>query len=501
MRDTIRFIKNGELVELANVGPTDTLLDYLRLERRETGTKEGCGEGDCGACTVAIGRLTEGRLTYSPVNSCIQLLAMIDGTELVTVEDLASDGKLHPVQRAMAELNGSQCGFCTPGFVMSLFTLYHAEGMSRSRKAVTEWIAGNLCRCTGYRPIIDAALESCFDAADDAFAWRATETRDKLRQLADSRDIFIGDSTRFLASPASLDGLAMLYQQHPDATLVAGATDVGLWITKHLKDLPKVIWLGRIEGMNRIEDSPAGLLIGATVTYQAAEAAIQRLSPDLGELWSRIGSKQVRASGTIGGNIANGSPIGDTPPALIALGTTLELQDTVNSRALALEDYFLDYGKQDRRPAEFVTGLFVPRPDPNQIFRCYKISKRFDQDISSVMGAFLFTVIGGTITEARIAYGGMAATPRRAKGAEAALINAQLEDPSTWGAAIKALMSDYTPLSDMRASASYRMETARALLAKALMEASGSDPSGLRLRPALVAPDKPETPDTLEAAE
>ena len=346
---------------------------------------------------------------------------------------------------------------------------------------MTDWIAGNLCRCTGYRPIIDAALQSCFDSADDAFAWRANETRDQVRQIADSRDIYIGDGESFFASPANLDGLAALYKQHPDATLVAGATDVGLWITKQLKELPKIIWLGRIEGLDRIEDRPSGVLIGAMTTYSQSEAAMTGLSPDLGELWRRIGSKQVRASGTVGGNIANGSPIGDTPPALIALGATLELQSADASRALPLEKFFVDYGKQDRRPDEFVTGLFVPRPDPNQVFRCYKVSKRFDQDISAVMAAFRFTIVDGMITEARIAYGGMAATPKRAHGVETALIGASLADPATWGAAMKALQGDFTPLSDMRASAEYRQETARALLAKALMETSGSDPAQLRV--------------------
>ncbi len=377
MRDTIRFLKGGEIVELANVGPTETVLDYLRLRRRETGTKEGCGEGDCGACTVALGRLIDGKLVYQPVNSCIQLLGMIDGAELVTVEDLSDDTRLHPVQAAMVEMHGSQCGFCTPGFIMTLFTLYHDAGAEKSRKTVTEWLAGNLCRCTGYRPIIDAALDSCFDAADDAFSWRAHETREQLRQLSDSSDVFIGDSDCFFSSPATLDGLAALYGQHPNATLVAGATDVGLWITKHLRDLPKMIWLGRIEGLDRVEDSPSGVLIGATATYAATEEAMTGISSNLGELWRRIGSKQVRASGTVGGNIANGSPIGDTPPALIALGTTLELHSAEGSRALPLEEFFIDYGKQDRRPGEFVTGLFVPRLSANQAFRCYKITKRF----------------------------------------------------------------------------------------------------------------------------
>jgi len=479
MRDSIRFLKGGEIVELENVGPTETVLDYLRLRSRETGTKEGCGEGDCGACTVALGRLVEGKLVYQPVNSCIQLLGMIDGAELVTVEDLSKDGRLHPVQSAMVACHGSQCGFCTPGFIMSLFTLYHAHGKEKSRKTVTEWLAGNLCRCTGYRPIVDAALDACFDVADDAFSWRANDTREQLKVLADSRDVFIGDSDCFFSSPSTLDGLAALYGQHPDATLVAGATDVGLWITKHLRDLPKMIWLGRIEGLDRVESSPSGVLIGATATYQATEEAITELSSDLGDLWKRIGSKQVRASGTVGGNIANGSPIGDTPPALIALGATLELQSMESSRALPLEDFFIDYGKQDRQPGEFVTGLFVPRLSANQAFRCYKISKRFDQDISAVMGAFRFTLDDGMIAEARIAYGGMAGTPKRASGAEAALTGASLDDPSTWGAGMQALLSDFAPMTDMRASAEYRMETARALLAKALMEISGTAPEEL----------------------
>ncbi|GGB45149.1 xanthine dehydrogenase small subunit [Roseibium aquae] len=480
MRETIRFLKGGEVIELSDVRPTETVLDYLRLRCRLTGTKEGCGEGDCGACTVALGRLVNGRMVYRPINSCIQLLGMIDGAELVTVEDLAADGRLHPVQQAMVDLHGSQCGFCTPGFIMTLFTLYHAEGEEKSRKTVCDWLAGNLCRCTGYRPIVDAALNACFEAAGDAFAWRANETRDKLRAIMDSRDIYI-NRDGFFASPATVDGLASLYAANPDATLVAGATDVGLWVTKHLADLPKIIWLGRIAGLDRVEESPAGVLMGATATYADSEAAMAGLSPALGELWRRIGSKQVRASGTIGGNIANGSPIGDTPPALIALGATLELQSKDNERTLPLEDFFLEYGKQDRKPDEFVTGVFVPRPDANQIFRCFKISKRFDQDISSVMGAFRFTVVSGTITDARIAYGGMAGTPMRAKGAETALIGAVLDNPASWGTAMKALVSDFKPLTDMRASSEYRMETARALLAKALMEASGSDPAGLNV--------------------
>ena len=481
MRETIRFLQNGQIVELTDVKPTETVLDYLRLRKRKTGTKEGCGEGDCGACTVALGRLSGDQVVYQPVNSCILLLGMIDGAELVTVEDLAEDNRLHPVQQALVDLHGSQCGFCTPGFVMSMFTLYHSNGAEKSRKAVTDWLAGNLCRCTGYRPIIEAALASCFETADDCFSRRSAETAKLLQSLDDGRDVYLPSGDGFFASPASIEGLAAIYGQNPDATLVGGATDVGLWITKHLRQLPKVIWLGRVEAMDRVEETASGLLIGATATYQASHDAVTSLSPDLGELWRRIGSKQVRASGTIGGNIANGSPIGDIPPALIALGATLELQNGGTSRTLPLEDFFIEYGRQDRRAGEFVTGVFVPRPTINQVFRCYKISKRFGQDISSVMGAFRFTLSDGVITEARIAFGGMAGTPKRATETERALIGARVDDSSSWASALQVLRSDYTPMTDMRASNEYRQETARALLVKALMEADGTDPAGFNV--------------------
>ncbi|MFG0242523.1 MAG: xanthine dehydrogenase small subunit [Phycisphaerales bacterium JB054] len=474
MRHSIRFLHRGKIVDLSEVGPTETVLDYLRLRAGLPGTKEGCGEGDCGACTVAIGRLVEGRLVYQPINACIQFLAMLDGAELVTVEDLAEDGRLHPVQQALVACHGSQCGFCTPGFVMSLFTLYHAEDVPPTRKTVTDWLAGNLCRCTGYRPIVEAALRSCFNEIDDAFSRRAAETVSALRALSDGEDVWIGDAERFFAAPRTLDALAELYARHPDATLVAGATDVGLWVTKQLRDLPKVIWIGRVEDFDRAEETAGGVLMGAGATFADAEPLMERIDPDLGTLWRRIGSKQVRASGTVCGNIANGSPIGDSPPALIALGATLELRKGETARTLPLEEFFIDYGKQDREPGEIVTGLYVPRLDPNQVFRCYKISKRFDQDISSVLCALRLTLANGTITEARIAFGGMAATPARAELTETALIGARPAEPASWGAALRALADDFSPISDMRASEGYRREVARALLAKALVEIGGT---------------------------
>lgn len=472
-RTTIRYVSRGEVIEVRDLAPMRTLLDHLRLERGRTGTKEGCNEGDCGACTVALGRLEEGRVVYRPVNACIQLLGQIDGAEVVTIEDLAQDGTLHPIQQAMVDLHGSQCGFCTPGIVMSLFTLYEgAEGADRT--AVTDQLAGNLCRCTGYRPIVDAALTACGSRSDALLRSGSDKTAATLASLDDGADIFIGDTTAFFAAPASVASLANVYATHPDAVIVSGATDVALWITKQLRTLRKIIHIGRVAGLSDVVDTGDHLDIGATATFADVEDAMAAIDPDLGEIWRRIGSKQVRASGTLGGNIANGSPIGDTPPALIALNAMITLQKGDATRELPLEDFFIAYGKQDRQPGEFLKSICVPKLKPGEVYRAYKISKRFDQDISAVMSAFRFTLDGDTVASARIAFGGMAATPKRASGAEAALAGASLSDETSWAAALEAIRTDFTPLSDMRASSDYRRETAAALLEKALIEIAGT---------------------------
>ncbi len=490
MRQAIRFRRRGRIVEVADMSPRALLLDYLRLGERGTGTKEGCAEGDCGACTVALGRLRDGRVVYEPVNACILLLGQVDGADLVTVEDLAADGVLHPVQAAMVEHHGSQCGFCTPGIVMSLWTLYREGARPVTREAVNDRLAGNLCRCTGYRPIVDAALAACDGPPADRILAESEGIRADLERLADHEDVMVGNSERFFAAPASEDALADLYARHPDATLVAGSTDVGLWITKAFYDPAKVIWLGRVAGLDRVEDAPEGLSIGAMATHAAAHAALARLDPDLGELMRRFGSAQVRASGTVGGNLANGSPIGDLAPALIALGATLELRRGEAVRDLPLEDFFLAYRRQDRAPGEFVRGVTVARPGPTEAFRCFKVSKRFDEDISAVMGAFKLALDGRRIAGARVAYGGMAGTPKRAPAAEAALTGALLDDPQTWEPALAALAQDYQPLDDHRASAAYRRTVARNLLLKALHEIAAGRTDGTRLaggRPDLMA--------------
>jgi xanthine dehydrogenase small subunit len=468
-RQSLHFLRNGKPVRVDEVGPNETLLDYLRLREGACGTKEGCNEGDCGACTVAVGELRDGSLVYEPVNACIRLLGQVDGCDVITVDDLAEGGKLHPVQQAMVEHHGSQCGFCTPGIVMALFTLYHS-GERADRRVVNDWLAGNLCRCTGYRPIADAAIAACTGKAEDALAARLASTRKALSGLSDGEDLFVGTRERFFAAPASIESLAALCAKHKDATIVSGATDVGLWITKQLRDLPKIIHTGRAKGFDAVKASKSGLRIGAGATYSKAFAQLSALDPDVGEVLRRIGSRQVRASGTIGGNIANGSPIGDTPPVLIALGARLELLNGAKARQMALEDFFLAYGRQDRKPGELVSAIEIPRPGKGQHFRAYKISKRFDQDISALLGAFLFTVKGGIVIAARIAFGGMAATPKRAAKAEAAIAGVSLGDPSAWEAAAGALEADYQPISDMRASAAYRMGVAKNLLRKALAE-------------------------------
>ena len=473
-RDVVRFLRRGRLVERRDFTPAETLLDHLRLRERALGTKEGCAEGDCGACTVAVGRLRGGRLAYEPVNACIQLLGAVDGTEVVTVDDLAEPGGLlHPVQRALVDTHASQCGFCTPGFVMSLFTLYHA-GVRAGRATVNDWLAGNLCRCTGYRPIADAALACCSGEPDDAYAKRAAETARRLAALADGEDdLFAGSEDAFFAAPATEDGLAALAARFPDATIVAGATDVGLWITKQLRELPRILLTGRVASLHEVREEDDRVEIGAAATYAEAEPALRALDPDIGEMLRRLGSRQVRAAGTVGGNIANGSPIGDSPPVLIALGATIELRLRDTRRTLPLEDFFLGYGRQDRAPGEILTRIVVPRPGPAEHFRCYKISKRYDQDISALLGAFRLRIEGGRVVDARIAYGGMAATPKRARHAERAAAGLRLDDPTAWPAAAEALAEDFSPIDDHRASAAYRMRVARSLLVKALAEVAG----------------------------
>lgn len=455
-RTSLRFLLNDRLVELTDVAATQTLLDFLRLDRRLRGTKEGCAEGDCGACTVLVGRLTHGQLTYESVNACIRFVGSLDACHIVTVEALAAaDGTLHPVQQAMVDFHGSQCGFCTPGFVMSLYG--RCVGASGHDLPVADVLAGNLCRCTGYGPILAAADATGPVERDDIATVAA------LKALSDRPAASGQHGERRWFAPRSGAALADLLADHPDARMVAGATDVGLWVTKGLRSIDTLIFLGDIAELQTIEERPAGVRLGAGARYADVHAAFARLHPDLGELTRRIGGLQVRNAGTVGGNIANGSPIGDGPPAFIALGAELTLRSRDGRRTMPLEEYFLDYGKQDRRPWEFVESLWIPRPGPDAVIHIAKLSRRFDSDISAVCGAFHLTVDEGTITAARIAFGGVAATPRRAPRCEAALVG-QPFTLATMEQAAAALRTDYAPLSDVRGSSAYRLDAAANLL-------------------------------------
>ena len=474
VRDALRFRFRGSEVLLRQFSPRATVLDWLREDMGAKGTKEGCAEGDCGACTVVLARLKGGRPTYEPFNACILLLGQLEGAELITIEDLASGGELHPLQQAMVDVHASQCGFCTPGIVMSLFAAYHSrEPITYS--SLCDQLAGNLCRCTGYRPIIAAALQSGVGEPSDRFAATSEARAAALAALADHKDVFVGSEAAFFAAPASLDRLAALYARFPDATLVGGATDVGLWVTKQLRDLKRVIWLGRVAGLDAIGEGANGALsLGATLSLEDAAPLLGLIHPDLKELLRRFGSKQVRISGTVGGNIANGSPIGDLAPALIALGGSVVLRKGDETRALPLEDFFIAYGKQDRKPGEFVMAVEAPRLAPHQRYRAFKVSKRFHEDISAVMLAARFDLDGRDIVSARVACGGMAATPKRAERTERALVGASLDLPETWRRAREAINEDFSPLTDMRATAAYRKTVAANVLEKALMEISGA---------------------------
>ena len=475
MSEPIRFFYQGQVREVRDARPTQTILQHLREDLRCTGTKEGCAEGDCGACTVVIGSLDEGELALRAVNACIQFTPTLDGKALFTVEDLAqADGALHPVQQALVECHGSQCGFCTPGFAMSLWGMYlKQEGRLPTRCQINDALSGNLCRCTGYRPIIDAArrMTELPPVAFDRLA-----LAERLRALQRTHGFTYAAHGQSFHMPRTLAELAGLRAAHPAAVLLAGSTDVGLWVTKHLRELGDVIYLGQVAELKTVRTLGGMLEIGAGVSLQDAYAALCERYPDeLTELWQRFASLPIRHAGTLGGNVANGSPIGDSMPWLIALGSQVVLGSSAGTRVLALDDFYLGYQKKDLRPGEFVQAVRVPLPRAGLRFRTYKLAKRFDQDISAVCAAFAVMLDGDTIVEARIAFGGMAATPQRAAQAEAALIG-QPWSEDTLRSAMAALGRDYAPLSDARASSSYRMRTAQNLLRRFWLETRVDNP-------------------------
>jgi xanthine dehydrogenase small subunit len=423
---------------------------------------------------VVLGELTSdaSQVSYRAVNSCIRLLPTIDGQELVTVESLqAPDGSLHPVQQAMVDNHASQCGFCTPGFVMSLFALY-LRSEAAAREQVLEALSGNLCRCTGYRPIIDAGMR--MGSYPEPMNW-SREAAHSSARLEALRALQRAQSLRFSGfhAPRTIDELATALEADPDAVVLAGGTDIGLWVTQQLRDLPSIIYIGEVAELKHVRRDAAGIVIGAAVPLTQAWGAIVAEYPQLAELAQRFGSPPVRNSGTLCGNIANGSPIGDAMPALIALGAAIELRRGPRTRRLPLDQFYLGYQRKDLASGEFIVSVHVPPPRPNQRFASYKLSKRFDQDISAVCAAFVVDQQDDRIVGARIAFGGMAAIPARARATEAVLIGRAWNEDSI-EIATAALAEDFQPLTDLRASSAYRLQAAGNLLRRFYLEATAS---------------------------
>jgi xanthine dehydrogenase small subunit len=473
----LRFIMDGGEIVLEDPPATMTVLEYLREVAGRRGTKEGCAEGDCGACTVVLGELNPDGETvkYRAVNSCIRFLPTIDGKELVTVESLRQpSGDAHPVQKSMIDNHASQCGFCTPGFVMSLFATYLNQSEAQ-RGDIVDALSGNLCRCTGYRPIIDAGLRQW--SYPTPVRWSRAEAQsathvEALRRLKREHN---GDASLQYPgfhAPRTLAELGAALQKHPDALLLAGGTDVGLWTTKQLRDLPTLIYIGDVAELARIDEVAEGFRIGAAVTFAEAWPALVERFPALSEQAARFASPPIRNSATLCGNVANGSPIGDSIPALIALGAEIELCRGSSTRRMPLEQFYLGYQKKALNPGEFVSGVIVPAPVAGQLLASFKLSKRIDQDISAVCATFCLRTQGERVLSARLAYGGMAAIPSRAPHAERALESLGWNEQGL-KQAIAALAEDFKPLSDMRASGPYRLRTAGALLKRFYLQSRG----------------------------
>ena len=468
--DLIKFLLNQKMCEVSNLSPNTTVLNYLRQEEAKKGTKEGCASGDCGACTVVLGDVVDGRIRYTSVNACITFVSALHGKQLITVEDLKSkDGALHQVQQALVDYNGTQCGYCTPGFVMSMFAL-SKNTPSADKHAIFEALAGNLCRCTGYRSIIDSAL-SLADQPHvvDAFERLESETVAKLNTIECTGTQELMGNGQSSYSPDNVADLAALLVKHPDARIVAGGTDLALEVTQFHRPINTLISVGNVAEMKDIKVTDTSIEIGAARSLSDSYSTLAEYFPDFGELLHRFASLQVRNQGTIGGNIGNASPIGDTPPALIALDAQIELRCGDAVRLMALEEYFVAYKQTAQKAAEFITKIIIPLPTEAQVFRTYKLSKRLDDDISAVLGAFNITLKDNVVTDVRLAFGGMAATPMRAKNAEKILLGATWDYDSVY-AAMQALGQDFSPLSDFRASKEYRSLTAKNLLKKFYLE-------------------------------
>jgi len=479
MADKIQFLLNDQMINLTDIDPNTTVLQYLREYQLKTGTKEGCGSGDCGACTVVIAELIPNKntLSYKSINACITLVGSLHGKQLITVEHLnkskcAGKPQLHPVQKHMVDNHASQCGFCTPGIVMSCYAL-HKNNQTPNRKEVLEALAGNLCRCTGYRSIIDAAMQSTADIESDVTSDATIiENQAIIKQLVgiDSNPSldFQSDDKTFYA-PKNVQELSDYLLDNPASTLVCGGTDLALNITQNLAEIDRLVYLGNVAELNELVEEPKSINIGAAVTYDKFEGVLGSAYPELGKMIERIGSTQVRNTGTLGGNVGNASPIGDMPPALIALGARMTLQLGSKMREIAVEDYFTGYKQTLLNQSEFIKSFKIPKPSPNQLLKVYKISKRFDDDISAVLVACFLQLEEHQVISVRIAFGGMAAIPKRAKNCEAALMG-KVFNQQNIDRAKQALEIDFSPMSDVRASAEYRIKVAQNVIQRFYLE-------------------------------
>jgi len=486
----IKFLLNDQLICLTDVDPNLMVLQYLREQQSLIGTKEGCGSGDCGACTVVVAELNTDKsnsekndLNYKSINACITFVGNLHGKQLITVEHLnqtkpnKTTNQLHPVQQCMVDNHASQCGFCTPGIVMSCFAL-HKNNSTPNREEVVEALAGNLCRCTGYRPIIDAAMQSTSNSSinktEDSFTDSYQETIIKLEKINNIESLNFEYNDRSYFAPKNTDQLSEHLLSHPHATLFSGGTDLALTVTQNLDEIADLVYLGNVIELNEINESSKEITIGSAVPYSGFKLLLENVYPELGEMIERIGSAQIRNTGTLGGNIGNASPIGDMPPALIALDARMTLQLGNDIREISVEDYFVGYKQTVLKKSEFIKSIIINKPRPNQILKIYKISKRFDDDISAVLVAMSIElgdglVKKGLVNNIRIAFGGMAEMPKRAKNCEDALSGKKFDQENV-DIAKQALGNDFSPLSDVRASADYRMKVAQNIIQKFYFE-------------------------------
>jgi len=468
----IEFLLNQEPVRVDDSQADLTVLEYLRNQRHLTGTKEGCASGDCGACTAVLGSIHGDTIEYRHFNSCITFLGAIHGKQLITVDHLKQKGKLHATQKAMVDHHGSQCGFCTPGFIMSLFALQKDGdskwGETEQKHKIDEYLAGNLCRCTGYRPIIDAAKDVLSQDVGDQYDAAAADTAQTLTDIGsavDNKNFFLPDSA---------EGLAEILSKNPGTRLLGGGTDLALEVTQQLRSLEKIAYVGNITELKQISEADGEIRIGSAVDLLELELHLGNRFPELVTLLHRFGSRQVRGQATIGGNIANASPIGDLPPVLIALNASLELQDVGGRRCIPVEDFFLDYRVTALASGEFIREIIIPVSDAGSNLKIYKISKRIEDDISAVCLACQIAVADGVIQSASMAFGGMAAIPKRAAECERCLAGKPFS-AATLDAAQEALSRDFQPIDDVRASATYRLQVAKNLLQRLRLELSEPD--------------------------